>query len=93
MLLVLLAVTIILKSTAKLMKNAIFCGNSNPFLTFSDSALLGYSDMDYPSKRKRCNTGKNSSSYFESMSQDDKLSAMFSKLSNIEATQDKMRSM
>ena len=56
---------------------------SNPFSTLSDSARVGYSDMDNPSKRKRCNTGNNSSFNFESMSQEDKLSAMFSKLSNI----------
>ena len=73
---------------------------NNPFSTLSDNARVGNSDMDNmdnmdnPSKRKRYNTCNIiNSSKFESMSQDNKLSAIFSKLSNIEAAQDEMRSM
>ena len=66
---------------------------NNPFSTLSNNGRVGNSDMDNPSKRKRYNTGNINSSKFESMSPDNKLSAIFSKLSNIEAAQDEMRSM
>ena len=63
----------------------------NAFSPLADSARVGYCDMDNPNKRKRFNTGNITS--FDSMSQDNKLSAMFDKLSNIEAAQDEMKSM
>ena len=66
---------------------------NNAFSALGDSARVGYCEMDNPSKRKRCNTGNIDNSNFESMSQDEKLSAMFSKLTKIETVQDEMKSM
>ena len=71
---------------------------SNAFSALGDSARVGNRDMDNssnnPIKRKRFNTGNiYKDPNFESMSQDDKMSAMFAKLSKIEDSQDELKAM
>ena len=71
---------------------------SNQFAALNERGQVGYRDIvndeNNPNKRKRCNTGSTNIDFdnFQSMSQDDKLSAMFAKLSNIEIAQAEMRS-
>ena len=71
---------------------------NNAFSALGDNARVGNSDMDKsnnnPTKRKRFSTGNiHRDPNFESMSQDDKMSAMFAKLSKIEDSQDELKAM
>ena len=72
--------------------------SNNAFSALGDNARVENSDMDKsnknPTKRKRFSTGNiHRDPNFESMSQDDKMSAMFAKLSKIEDSQDELKAM